>query len=238
MTTKNLFSSPPPAKGASPLSQSPMFAGLAPPQLARLEAMAVPVKAGKDEIIFLQGQPAKGFYVITGGRVKVFMSSPDGREAVLHLYGPGETVGEVAMFRGMDFPANAMAVADSTLMFLPRDGLVSLLKQDPDLAMNMLASLGAKLREFTQRIEALTLRELPQRLAAYLLDLAEREDAVEIRLDLTRGLLASFLGATRETLSRALSRLADQGVIEVKGRIIRLLDREALEDMASGEIRG
>ncbi|WP_027367982.1 Crp/Fnr family transcriptional regulator [Desulfocurvibacter africanus] len=223
---------------ANTLSSVPLFTGLQPDQLERIARIAVDRPVDRGQMLFFERGEAEGFYIVAEGKVKIFRSAPDGREAVLHIYGVGESFGEVPMFMGGRFPASAAAVEKGKVIFLPRAELARLIREDATLAMNMLASLSGKLREFAGKIEALTLQEIPQRLSAYLLDLSEREgDADAVELDMAKGLLASFLGATRETLSRALSRMAEQSFIEVKGRTIRLLDRAGLEDLASGEVR-
>ncbi len=222
----------------SALADIPLFAGLRPEQLERIARIAVPRNVDRGQMLFFERGEAEGFYVVVEGKVKIFRSAPDGREAVLHIFGAGETFGEVPMFMGGRFPASAAAVEKGQVVFLPRAELKRLIQEDSTLALNMLASLSSKLREFAGKIEALTLQEIPQRLSAYLLDLSEREGGKNtIELDMAKGLLASFLGATRETLSRALSRMAEQNFIEVKGRTIRLLDRAGLEDLASGEVK-
>jgi len=222
----------------STLAETPLFAGLRPEQLERIERIAVERPMERGQMLFFERGEAEGFYVVVEGKVKIFRSSPDGREAVLHIYGPGESFGEVPVFMGGRFPASAAGVERGRVLFLPRAGLVRLIREDSTLAMNMLASLSGKLREFAAKIEALTLQEIPQRLSAYLLDLSEREGGKDVvELDMAKGLLAGLLGATRETLSRALSRMAEQNFIEVKGRAIRLLDKAGLGDLVSGELK-
>lgn len=223
----------------SVLARQPLFRGLSPEQLSRLLQVAVERPARKGEVLFLEHGEASGFYLVLDGLVKIFRAASDGRETVLHLYGPGNVFGEVPVFAGGRFPASAMAVEDSRVLFLPREALVRLLSEDATLALNMLGSLSMKLREFAGKIESLTVREIPERLAAYLLDASEREkNATVVSLDVSKGLLAGFLGATRETLSRALSRMADQGLIEVRGRDITLLDKPGLTQLAAGLAKG
>ena len=217
------------------LAEQPLFQGLETRQMERIARAGVLRKVSKGEMLFVQRSEAKGFYVVVDGLIKISTSSFDGREAVLHIYGPGNVFGEVPVFRGGRYPANAEALEDGRVLFLPRETLVRLISEDSTLAMNMLASLSGKLREFAAKIEALTLQEIPQRLAAYLLDLSEREGgATEVNLDITKSMLASFLGATRETLSRALGRMADKGLLEVRGRTIVLRDVQGLSDLAEG----
>ena len=189
----------------------------------------------KDSLIFMAGDEARGVYVVLDGRVKVFRLSPDGKEAVLHLFGGGEMFGEAAVFEGGAFPANAQAVEGVRTLFLSRSGLVQAISADPSLALALLAAFARRLRGFVHKVEALTLMETPQRLAAFLLlESGERGGAASFRLDISKGLLAAMLGTARETLSRCLSRFAEQGLIALDGRAVRILDRAGLEKLAEG----
>lgn len=213
----------------------PLFAGLTGKQLDALASACVIRPAERGRMFFLEGEEAQGLFVLISGKVKIFRAGPDGREAVLHVFGPGEPFGEVAVFEGRNFPASAQCVEAGAALFLTRRGLVDAIAADPGLAMNLLATLSRRLRGFAAKVEALTLMETPQRLAAYLLHAGgEHDDADELRLDLGKGLLAGVLGTARETLSRSLSRMVDQGIIEMNGRQVRLLDKEALRRMAEG----
>ena len=155
------------------------------------------------------------------------------------MFGPGEPFGEVAVFAGQRFPAHAEAVQKSRLLFFSRKAFINLIAGNPSLALNMLAVLSMRLRKFTELIEGLSLKEVPGRLAAHLLLLSRNlEDAEELTLDISKGQLAGLLGTIPETLSRILARMAGQGYIELKGtRGIGLLDKEGLEDLASGARR-
>lgn len=214
----------------------PLFSGLSAQQLEGVASLVVERKVDRGQMVFVEGTPAEGFYVVAEGRVKVFKSAPDGREAIMHVLGPGDTFGEVAVFQGGTFPAHAMAVEASRVLFLPRAGLVERIRRDPALAFNMLAALSRKLREFTHKIEALTLQETPQRLAAYLLHASDLRDGADtFRLDMAKGLLAGMLGTARETLSRCLSKLVERGAVTVDGRDVTILDRDFLEALAEGD---
>lgn len=215
-----------------------LFNGLSEAQLERVAGICVPSRYGKGQTIFLEGDEAKGFHVAAAGQIKIFKLSPDGREQIIHIYGPGEPFGEVPMFEGGNFPANAEATMDSVVLFVPREGLLRLLREDHAIAMNMLAALSKKLRRFTVKLENLTLREAPQRVAAYLLDLSDRSSgADEVELDVTKGHLAGLLGTAQETLSRVLKKMSGAGYISVKGRRITLLNHGGLEDLAAGDDR-
>lgn len=215
------------------LAEFPSFRGLPPEQLREVAAIAVRRHASRGETIFSDGEEGRGFYVVVEGLVKVYKLSPEGKEQTLHVLGPGEPFGQVAVYAGRSFPANAEAIAPTELLFFPRGAFVALITANPSLALSMLAVLSARLREFTDQIEGLALKEVPGRLAAYLLQLAETQGARDaVQLTLRKGEIAGLLGTTPETLSRMLGRLAVQGLIEVDRRTIRLLDPEGLSELA------
>ena len=214
-----------------------LFDGLSEAQLDAVALAAVPLERPRGSLLFSEGDEAGGLYVALSGKVKIFKAAPDGREMIIHIYGPGEPFAEVPVFEGGAFPASAETLEDSRLLFLPRNDLARLLARDPALAMNMLAALSRKLRRFTVQVENLTLKESPQRLAAYLLDVSDRTHGATVELDVAKGHLAGLLGTAQETLSRILRKMSDGGLIAVSGRRIAILDRPALEDLAAGEIR-
>lgn len=188
---------------------------------------------GKGEAIFSEGEDADGFYVVITGRVKIFKLSPDGKEQILHFFGPGEPFGEVPVFTGQHFPASAEVMEESRAFFFPRKSFVDLIKRNPSLALNMLAILSKRLRRFAALIDDLSLKEVPGRLAAYLLYLSDQNRGAKVlELAVTKAQLASLLGTIPETLSRILGKLSSQGLIESDGRRIRIMDREGLRDLA------
>jgi CRP/FNR family transcriptional regulator len=164
--------------------------------------------------------------------------SPEGKEQILHILGPGEPFAEVAVFSGSQYPANAETMANSSLFFFPKQAFITLISSNPALAMNMLAALSIRLKQFSHMIEALSLKEVPGRLAAHLLYLSEQqEEASELRLDIAKVQLAALLGTIPETLSRIFKKMNEQGLIESSGAAITILDRQGLEDLADGESR-
>lgn len=215
------------------LSETPLLGGLPEDQLREIGQIAVDRYFEKGEIIFSDGDEGSGFFVIAGGRVKIFKMSSEGKEQILHIFGPGEPFGEVPVFSGQSFPANAEAIARSHLLFFPRIAFVNLVTSNPSLALNMLAVLSMRLRQFTAQIENLSLKEVPGRLATYLIYLADEQGKEDIvRLNISKGQLASLLGTTPETLSRIFARMTGQNLIKVRGRDIRLTDRGELEELA------
>jgi len=214
-------------------SRSILFRDLPSHHLEAVAAIAVEKRAEKHELIFAEGDPGNGFYIVEKGQVKIYKLSVEGREQILHIFGPGEPFGEVPVFSGDVFPASAEAVEKSVLLYFPRDRFVNLITEDPTLALNMLAVLSLRLRQFTVQIENLSLKEVPGRLAGYLLLLAEEQKTrSELTLHISKGHLASFLGTIPETLSRILKKMSEQDLIRVDGRKIQIIDYAALETLA------
>ncbi|MBI5739341.1 MAG: Crp/Fnr family transcriptional regulator [Nitrospirae bacterium] len=193
----------------------------------------------RGETIFSEGSESVGSYIIIKGRVKVFKLSAEGKEQILHIVGTKELLGAVSAFAGTPYPAHAEAMEMTTAFFLPRKDFLVLIRKEPSVVMNMMASLSMRLQHFTRMIEDLSLKEVPGRLAAYLLYLHERgggSDVVEI--DISKGQLASLLGTIPETLSRILRKMSDRGLLKVSGRRIKLLNRKALQDIVNGDKLG
>jgi CRP/FNR family transcriptional regulator, dissimilatory nitrate respiration regulator len=220
------------------IAATPLFNGLSEEQLNDVAAIAVERRYDKGQTIFMEGDDGDGFYIVAEGQVKIFKVSIEGKEQILHIYGPGHPFGEVPVFSGQRFPANALALLPSRLLFFPRPAFVDLITSHPFLSMNMLAMLSMRLREFTIQIENLSLKEVPGRLASYLLYLAEEQNqSGKVTLPISKGQLASLLGTIPETLSRIFTKMSQQGIITVNGSEIVLSDPAGLEALsASGRI--
>ena len=215
------------------ISAIPLFNGLPEDQLEAIKQIAIEKQVNKGEIIVSEGDEGKGFFVIAAGRVKVFKVSTEGKEQILHILGPGQPFGEVPVFEGQRFPAHAQAIERSQVLFLPRAAIIGLIAANPSLALNMLAIMSKKLRQFAVQIENLSLKEMPARLASYLIFLASEQGQDEVvTLNISKGQLASILGTIPETLSRVFAKLSSNNLIRVEGKKITLLDRRGLEDLA------
>lgn len=213
------------------IGASVLFGGLPEEQLEAVVKISVAKKFGKGESIFFEGDPGNGFYMVAEGKVKIFKMSFAGKEHILHIFGPGEPFGEVPVFHGKPFPANAEALVKSTLIFFPREQFIALVHAHPSLALNMLAVLSLRLRRFVDQIENLSLKEVPARIAGYLLYLLEEQGSEEsVELEISKGQLASLLGTIPETLSRIFAKMSEEGLIDVDGKKIRILDRAALTE--------
>jgi len=222
-----------PQKTPAILASVPLFSGLEPHDLDLLAALAIQKNYRKGELIFSDGDPGDGFYIVAEGQVKVFKASSEGKEQILHIFGPGEPIGEVAVFAGIPFPASATVLAKTVLLFFPRKAFIRLIAKEPSLAMKLLAVLSMRLKQFTVQVENLSLKEVPGRIASHLLFLAdEQNNRDRVTLTISKGQLASLLGTIPETLSRIQAKMAAQGLIRVSGREIALLDMDRLEALA------
>jgi CRP/FNR family transcriptional regulator len=218
---------------AKHVSSIPFFEELPDEQIEDLCMIVVDQVFHRGQIVFSEGDDGTGFYVVISGRVKIFKLSPEGKEQILHIFGPGDPFGEAAVFSGQHFPANAEAMESSRIFFFPRGSFSDLIKDNPSLALNMLAILSKRLRRFANLIDDLSLKEVPGRLAAHLLYLSgQSENSEQLELNITKTQLASLLGTIPETLSRILGKMSKQGLIESDGRQIKILEREALEELA------
>lgn len=213
------------------LAQSLLFGGLPEDQVRKVAEIAISKRYTKGAAIFFEGEPGIGFYMVASGKVKIFKTSFDGREQILHIFGSGEPFGEVPVFHGNPFPANAEALSDCEVLFFPRAEFVGLIHAHPSLALNMLAVLALRLRRFATQVENLSLKEVPGRLASYLQYLMEEQQRQDqVVLDIPKGQLASLLGTSSETLSRIFSKMSDEGLIRVDGKTISILDSERLRE--------
>ena len=214
------------------LKAAPMFSAVEDSALERLTRRCTLRRLRPGETLFDAGERADRFFAVLHGRVKVYKVSPKGNEQILHLYGPGRTFGEAAMWSRGAYPASAAAVEDSLLLALPEKTLREALAGDPDLVMGMLAGMSLKLQEFVRLIEELSLKDVPARLAGVLLAESRRAGSRSFKLKQTKRELAAQIGTIAETLSRALAKLRSLGLLEVRGSTFVLKDPAALQKLA------
>ncbi len=221
------------------LEKLPLFHKLDKSALKMLDRILKVRDFGRGDNIFAEGSDAVGFYIIIRGRVKVFKLSADGKEQILHIAASRELLGAVSAFAGDPYPAYADAMEKTRMFFFPRMEFLSLIQKEPSVVMNMMANLAMRLQHFTRMIEDLSLKEVPGRLAAYLLYLSKKSrDSDHIEIDISKGQLASLLGTIPETLSRILRKMNERGILNVKGRKIELLNKRVLNDIMNGEKSG
>jgi len=213
------------------ISRALFFQGMAPELIEKLASIASIKHYKAGETIFADGDRGDGFHLVNEGRIKIFKSSADGKEQILHIFGPGEPFGEVAVFLDRPYPASSVALEDTDTVFFPRAALRELIRENPDLAFGMMAVMARRLVRFTGLLEAITLKEVPSRLAAFILD-SEAYESGRVELSVSKGQLASLLGTTPETISRAFGRLKSLGLISEKKPYILITDRLKLAEVA------
>jgi CRP/FNR family transcriptional regulator, dissimilatory nitrate respiration regulator len=213
----------------------PLFEGLTQKQCESLGAIAVKRNYSRGQSFFSEGDESIGFYIILSGKVKIFKLSPDGKEQIFHILETQEPFGEAAVFAGEHYPASAQSLVETGALFFPRQKFVELISREPSLALAMLALLSRRLRKLTTLVEDLSLKEVPGRLAAYLLYLYEHnDDSATVNLDISKNQMAGLLGTIPETLSRILKRMSEEKLINVSARSISILDKKGLVNMAEG----
>jgi len=218
------------------LSSVPLAKGLSKEQLEALAGFTREKKYRARQLIVAENDKISEFYMIVEGMVKMFKNSVDGREQTLHLFGPGELFGMCATSSDFIFPANAIALEQSTLLIFSVDGIEILGRQDPTILFNMISVMSCMLKDSMAMVETLSLMRIPQRVASFLL-LSTPEKACSkgdnVELAVNQKEMAKILGTTPETLSRILKKMVIERIIDVKGKHIKVLDCESLEELAA-----
>ena len=216
------------------LSDIFLFSSFAEKELNLLGSSSSFKKVNKGEQIFSEGTDASAFFAVVSGKVKIYKVSPDGKEHTLHIHRSGDLVAEAAIFDSMVYPASCMALEDSTLLRIPREGFLNLIKSHPKLALKMMGSYSRRLRQFVLKIEELSLKDIKSRLASYLLENSKVENNVTIcKLKCSKKELSSLLGTIPETLSRTLTFLKQRNLIIERNNTIIIPDPDKLKMLAS-----
>lgn len=220
------------------LKRSLLFSGLSDEDLQSLAAITVRRSVARGETLFSEGDEATGFFLLIEGHLKLCRVSPEGREKVLHFVHPGETFAEAAFFGDGRYPAEARALEPSEVFFLPRQGFMELMGSNPRFALNLVVSLSLSLRRFARQIEELTFADVTSRLASFLVTRAEEQSTryggiTYLELGIKKGELAAQLGTASETISRTFRKLKEEGIIELDGRKVTILQMDRLQQLAS-----
>lgn len=189
------------------------------------------VNAGRGEVLFLRGEPCQGLYVVLQGAIRLYNSSATGRELVIGVERSGSVIGELPLFDGGNQLYSAEAMMPSRLLFIPREHFLSVLHSHPELMQAALRALAIRVRRLLHLVEDLSLHEVPERVARYLLSL-EKERGACFTLDFTHAEIAAQLGTVREVVTRTLNRFRKAGWIAVQNGQITVLDRDALQALA------
>jgi CRP-like cAMP-binding protein len=221
------------------LKKCPLFSGLEDREIAEIEAISTSKRYSRGALIFSEDEETTGFFVVVSGKVKIYKLSLEGKEQILHIVSPGQTFAEAALFAGSTYPAFAESLAQTQVLYFSKEDFLSLIRRNPQISLNMIASLSQWLRKFVSLVEELSLKDVSTRLSKYLIDLSAKSGrsskrGIEFELDISKSQLASQLVTISETLSRALRKLRDRGIIEVEGKRIIILQKEDLEEISSG----
>ena len=220
------------------LANTPLFAALDEDAAAALRSCMNDVKVARGRTLFNEGDPGDRLYVVTGGKIKLGRTAADGRENLLAILGPGEMFGELSLFDPGPRTATATAVTDTSVLGLGHDELEPWLTGRPEVAAQLLAALAQRLRRTNEAMADLVFSDVPGRVAKALLDLARRfgvqsEDGLHVTHDLTQEELAQLVGASRETVNKALADFASRGFLRLEARAVVILDIERLSRRAA-----
>ncbi len=212
------------------LGSLPYFKVLGPDEIERIANETLERSFARGEVLFLEGEPCLGLYVVKSGSVRIFKSSPGGREQVLLITRQGDSFNDVPVFDGGPNPASASALETSTVYIVPRETMLSLVADCP-AARAIIELFAKRLRHLTTIVEDLSFRSVVSRLAKMLLDSAAVEDGASPLLHLTQEEMATMVGSVRDVVGRALRALERAGAIKIEGQRILVIDPEKLKEM-------
>lgn len=216
------------------LSKAAIFSGLDEREMEFVAGRVIPRRYSAGQIVFSEGDSCSGLYVVAAGQVRIYKTSSTGREQVLSIDGPGSSVAELPVFDGGNYPASVSAVNEATLLFVSKQDFQELCLAHPQVALKVLRVVGARLRRLVGIIEELSFTTVRHRLAAALLRLAHKEgervgNSVVFTLPDNNQEIASQIGTVRELVSRNLSRLQSDGLIDIDGRKATIPDLKKME---------
>ena len=219
------------------LRRAPLFNALDEDGARGLRRQMAEIKLSRGEHLFMEGDDGNALYVVIDGKMKLTRAAADGRENLLSVIGPGEMFGELSLFDPRPRTSSASAVTDAVLAALKHDELMPLLRERPDVSFQMLRALAQRLRRANDVTADLVFTDVPGRVAKNLLDLADRfgnqeTDGLHVHHDLTQEELAQLVGASRETVNKALADFAARGWLQISARSVLILDSERLRKRA------
>jgi len=219
------------------LRQAPLFVALDNEAAGALRSTMVEVKISRGDDLFVEGDPGDRLYVIVDGKIKLGTTSSDGRESLLAVLGPGEMFGELSLFDPGPRTATATAIVDSKVLALSHEDLGPWLNGRPAVSQELLKSLAQRLRRTNEALADLVFSDVPGRVAKALLELSEkfgtrRDDGLYVAHDMTQEELAQLVGASRETVNKALAEFAQRGWVKLEPRAILLVETERLNRRA------
>jgi CRP-like cAMP-binding protein len=215
------------------LKRTTLFGELTEPELRALAERALERHLARDEVLFITGEEARGLFVIATGALRAVRDGIDGREQVIHVERAGATIAELPVFDDRPYPSTVIAEEETIVLFLDKFEVRKLCVEYPQIALSALKLLSGRLRKCAELVETLSLKDVDQRVARWLLMEAKsygthNQQGIEIQLHLTHQQIASRIGSVREVVSRALARLQHNKLIKINGRLIIIPDEEAL----------
>jgi CRP/FNR family transcriptional regulator len=217
------------------LSQVSLFAGLSASELEALAQRSIERRFADGEMLFWEGEPCAGIFILVQGQLKIFKTSASGREMMLSLESAPSTVAELPLFDGGPYPASVRAVGDATTYFITKSDFYNACRQYPEVALKVLAVVGRRLRQLVMIVESVTFGSVTTRLARLLLELRNQAGSDEFAMTLTHQELASRLGTVREVVSRNLARFRAEGLLQMQGQRLKVLDAGGLQREAEAE---
>ena len=219
------------------LRRAPLFDALDDEDARALRRQMTEVKLSRGEHVFMEGDDGDALYVVLEGKLKLTRAAADGRENLIAVIGPGEMFGELSLFDPIPRTSSASAVTDALLASLKHEALLPWLRERPEVSMHMLRALVRRLRRSNDVLADLVFTDVPGRVAKNLLDLANRfgtqePDGLHVHHDLTQEELAQLVGASRETVNKALADFAARGWLQISARSVLILDSERLRKRA------
>jgi len=218
-----------------------LFAGLPAEDLEKIALITTTKALATGEYLFREGEITRGFYIVQQGAINVHRVNAAGKEQVIHIFRPGESFAEAALATERGYPADARAVEASQIVMVQKDGILALIKRQPEFALRMLASMSGHLRVLVGQLEDLTLKDVETRLANWLLKRCpppHQSTPVKIKLGTTKRTLAAELGTVSETFSRTLAKFRDQSLILVEGQVITILSPLRLAKLLENNLGG
>lgn len=220
------------------LRDVPLFSEMDISQLREISEISRVEQFKKNHHIFLENDTYRGFYIVLKGSIKVYRISSEGKEYILHLRKPPQPFADVPLFEeGGNYPANAQALEDSLLLFIPKEEFIELIRKNPSIALKMLAGFAKRMRKMTDKMEEISTKEVSNRLARFILEEIQKNDSIKLkepflRLTISKSTVATYLGTITETLSRTFKKFQDEHIIVVNGKKIFVKDLKKLKQLA------
>jgi len=212
-----------------------LFAALSDSELQGLAQRSIEKRFAADDVLFWEGEPCAGIFLIIQGTVKIFRTSAGGREVMLSIEAAPATVAELPLFDGGAYPASVRATEPVVALFINKSDFQQFCRQNPDVALKVLAVVGRRLRHLVGLVESMTFGSVTQRLARMLLDAAKAAGSDTFDLPATHQELASRLGTVREVVSRNLGRFRAQGLISIQERQVHIVNRAGLQQESEAQ---